>query len=352
MYYTMEIEKIKEDLSNAIGDTIRDSKRYLSRFENSQSIPSPKPLLDIYKIFKRNIERNIPKEKFEKICDRKDNREYQLNPYFLSLRTLRERIFLPYKPIFTNFISGLDELLYELNMDYAEKPYKFSYVLFLDEKPYEIFPIKIIEAYTFMIINKDNPLRKEPPKKNGRYINEFEIHIPAFPKRFGYNKVIIKGYRNQGAFDINTESPSDEYQSLRKIRFGNNWYFPTPLQREGLQALYTMHYLETINAQRNGQYPLYYIIVPDISLVKVFANILTATIFYYSRRSYKELSILSIPTYILLLAEIQKRKEIGLNSFHIQYRTTPGKLDSAYNLIKKQIEYIKRIRKINNYITI
>jgi len=289
--------------------------------------------------FKKRIEESIPKDVYETICGgKKENRKYYYNPLIFLSRVKRRIIPSQNQSNFEGFINSLDDILKRLNNPNGKINYPYSIILMSsDSKAYEIPLIDIPEAYLYLAINRDKPAQKEPPAKDGEYINEFEIKISSFPKRMGYDRVLIKGYQNLGDFEIIGSGEFDTYHGLRKIKYKGKYYYPNVIGRQAYQALLTMNLLETKKV-----YPSFSIIVPDPSLIRVFQNI------FYSQLlkdpSKKEIKIPQIFTYLALTAEIIKRRERGLDSFYISKGVTQEKLENLYKMLRPGIDKIIKIR--------
>jgi len=341
MKYIEALRQAQPILDEIIEETINKRIKYLLPVLEKPNGNIPYEIIDkTEKDFKEKVKERIPTEIYETICGgRKENRKYYYSPLILLSRAKRRIIPSQNPPTFEGFTNSLDDILKRLNNPNGKINYPYSIILISsDSRAYEIPLIDIPEAYLYLVINKDKPVQKEPPMKNGKYINEFEIKIPSFPKRIGYDRVIIKGYQNQGDFEVNGSGEFDTYHGLRKIKYEGKYYYPNIIGRQGYQALLTMNLLETT---RFG-YPSFPIIVPDTSLVRIFQKILYSQLFKDPTK--EEIEIPQIFTYLAITAEIIKRREEGLDSFYISKGITQEKLENLYNRSKSKIDQIIKLR--------
>ncbi|RIB35342.1 MAG: hypothetical protein BXU00_02340 [Candidatus Nanoclepta minutus] len=340
MRYIEALQQAQPLLDEIIEETINKRIKYLlPALEKPNGNIHYELVERIEEDFKEKVRERVPTEIHETICGgKKENRKYYYNPIILISRAKRRIVPSQNLPTFEGFTNSLDNILKRLNNPNGRINYPYSIILISsDSKAYEIPLIDIPEAYLYLVINKDKPVQKEPPMKNGEYINEFEIKIPSFPKRIGYDRVILKGYQNQGDFEVNGSGEFDTYHGLRKIKYKGKYYYPNIIGRQGYQALLTMNLLET----RKG-YPSFPIIVPAPELITIFQNI------FYSQLlrdpTKKEIKIPQIFTYLALTAEITKRREEGLDSFYISNGITKEKLENLYNRSRSKIDQIIKLR--------
>jgi len=362
MDYDKAFEYVQSTLDEIIEETVNKRIRpILHILENPKTSIHYELIERIEEGFKEKVRRRIPIEYYKIICgEEKLNRRFQYNPIKLLSEVKKRVMRFEGLPTFKNVIKKpLDDILNSLNNPYDEVNYPYLIALLYPStrKSYKIPLIDIPEAYFYLIVNRNSPFKKEPPIGIGRYgnigyINEFDIEIPSFPKRLGYDRVIIKGYRNLGDFEVIGTSNFDTYEGLRKIADKKEevekedeveYYYSIVIGRQGYQALLTMNLLETI---RFG-YPRFSIIVPAPELITIFQNI------FYSQLlrdpTKEEIKIPQIFTYLALTAEILKRREEGLNSFYRSNGITKEKLENLYERLRPRIDQIINLR--GRYIT-
>jgi len=342
MKYREALQQAQPILDEIIEETINKRINYFLPFLEKPNNNIHYEIIErIEEDFKEKVRERIPTEIYETICGgKKENRRYYYNPIILISRAKRRIVPSQNPPTFKGFINSLDDILKRLNNSNDRINYPYSIILISsDSKAYEIPLIDIPEAYLYLIINKDKLVQREPPMRNGEYINEFEIRIPSFPKRTGYDRVFIKGYQNYGDFEVIGSGEFDTYHGLRKIKYKGKYYYPNVIGRQGYQALLTMNLLETIT---HG-YPSFPIIVPAPELVTIFQNIFYSQLLRDPNK--EEIKIPQIFIYLTLTAEIIKRKEEGLDSFYKSYGITQEKLENLYERLRPKIDQIIRIRR-------
>lgn len=332
-YYDSSRKKL-EDLIDKF-TTSQLTRDYLKILERQGYLPL-RSIIRYTKSFSEELRKKIPEDEYYIICSgKKDNRKSVYNPTILIKKLKREIIRINKRPSFSNFVESLDILLEKLNRGRTYVRYPYSVVMIFDgngtREAYEIPLIRIPEAYFLLIYNKDLPVKKEPPMKGGNFINEFEIEINSNPKK-DFTKTYIEGYRDQGNFRIYSDSEADRMQRMRKIKYRGEIYYANVLGRAPLQALYTLNLLE--NRYNNSGFK---VIVPDPSLLKIVAGI------YRALLDLNKFILPEIFTYLMIHAEINKRRSDDMNSFFITTNITRDKLDTLHNMLNPSIFSIKSV---------
>lgn len=336
----LSIYIIRRDLEDLI-DEFTNSKitrNYLNILEK-QGYLTMDLILKYTKDFTEELKKRISEEDYKIVCGgKKDNRKFLYNPIVLLNRLEREKIKINENPTFSSFTNSLDTIIENLNKNKAWVKYPYSIVLIFNgnmKEAYEIPIIRIPEAYFLLIYNKDNPILKIPPIKNGKFLNEFEIEMFSYPKE-DLTKVYIEGYQDLGTFRIFSNSEFDRIQRMRKVKYKRDIYFSVVLGRSPLQSLYILNLLEN---ERNGKQ--FYLIVPDPSLLKIVSGIYKSVLV-----SNRKIQLPVIFTYLMIHAEINKRKEEGMNSFYKTKYITKEKLDKLYDLLSNSMKHIKSLEKV------
>ncbi|MEM0379473.1 MAG: hypothetical protein QXG71_01805 [Nanopusillaceae archaeon] len=335
MSYYNTFENARKSLEELIHKYInsKEINLYLNILER-QGYLNKKYIEKVERSFVQNLKNRIPEEDYNIICSgRKDNRKFTYNPIVLISKLEREKIKINKKPSFSNFTESLDILIDKINGKNNYNKYPYSFVIIFEgngnKEAYEIPLIKIPEAYFILVLNKNNPYEKVPPKKGGKFINEFEINLYSYPKK-ELTEVYVEGYQDIGNFKIYSDSKLDRIQRMRKVKYKGEIYYTNVLGRAPLQALYTLNLLE--------DYKKFKVIVPDISLLKIISGIYRSILL-----SNQEIKLPLIFTYLMIHAEIEKRRKEGLDSFYITHYITDQKLEEIYKRLYPSIKEIESI---------